>query len=97
MRKYRILRGLRQLTRRIGKNITDIRVDGAELESDGSRALRDQTICGTWKTLKQVGVVDRNKLQVISTWPLPGAGVNTPLRWMRCIIDFSLELASLQR
>jgi DNA-binding beta-propeller fold protein YncE len=31
------------------------------------------------KTLKQVGIIDRNKRQVISTWPIPGAGVNTPL------------------
>jgi DNA-binding beta-propeller fold protein YncE len=31
------------------------------------------------KTLKQVGIIDRNKLQVISTWPIPEAGVNTPL------------------
>jgi DNA-binding beta-propeller fold protein YncE len=60
------------------KNITDIRVDGAELEAmavehSGTRLFVNM------KTLKQVGVVDRNKLQVISTWPLPGAGVNTPL------------------
>jgi hypothetical protein len=60
------------------KNIGDIRVDGAELEAmavehSGTRLFVNM------KTLKQVGIVDRNKLQVISTWPIPGAGVNTPL------------------
>jgi DNA-binding beta-propeller fold protein YncE len=60
------------------KNIADIRVDGAELEAmavehSGARLFVNM------KTLKQVGIVDRNKLQVISTWPIPGAGVNTPL------------------
>jgi DNA-binding beta-propeller fold protein YncE len=60
------------------KNISDIRVDGAELEAmsvehSGTRLFVNM------KTLKQVGIIDRNKLQVISTWPIPGAGVNTPL------------------
>ena len=60
------------------KNIGDIRVDGAELEAmavehSGTRLFVNM------KTLKQVGIIDRNKLQVISTWPIPGAGVNTPL------------------
>ena len=32
------------------------------------------------KTLKQVGTIDRNKRQVISTWPIPGAGINTERR-----------------
>jgi DNA-binding beta-propeller fold protein YncE len=60
------------------KNIGDIRVAGAELEAmavehSGARLFVNM------KTLKQVGIIDRNKLQVISTWPIPGAGVNTPL------------------
>jgi len=60
------------------KNIGDIRVDGAELEAmavehSGTRLYVNM------KTLKQVGIIDRNKRQVISTWPIPGAGVNTPL------------------
>src|ERR1700736_4114632 len=60
------------------KNIGDIRVDGAELEAmavehSGTRLFVNM------KTLKQVGIIDRNKLQVISTWPIPGAGVNTPM------------------
>ncbi len=32
------------------------------------------------KTLKQLGTIDRNKRQVISTWPIPGAGVNAERR-----------------
>jgi DNA-binding beta-propeller fold protein YncE len=60
------------------KNIGDIRVNGAELEAmavehSGTRLFVNM------KTLKQVGIIDRNKLQVISTWPIPEAGVNTPL------------------
>jgi DNA-binding beta-propeller fold protein YncE len=60
------------------KNIGDIRVNGAELEAmaverSGTRLFVNM------KTLKQVGIVDRNKLQVVSTWPIPEAGVNTPL------------------
>jgi DNA-binding beta-propeller fold protein YncE len=31
------------------------------------------------KTLKQVGIIDRNKRKVVATWPLPEAGVNTPM------------------
>src|SRR6202047_1876041 len=60
------------------KNIGDIRVNGAELEAmavehSGTRLFVNM------KTLKQVGIIDRNKLQVISTWPIPEAGVNTPM------------------
>jgi len=60
------------------KNIADIRVDGAELEAMAVEH-SGTTLFVNMKTLKQVGVVDRKKLQVISTWPLPGAGINTPL------------------
>src|SRR5712671_7867688 len=60
------------------ENLGDIRVEGAELEAmaverSGTRLFVNM------KTLKQVGIVDRNKLQVVSTWPIPEAGVNTPL------------------
>jgi DNA-binding beta-propeller fold protein YncE len=60
------------------KNIGNIRVGGGELESmavehSGTRLFVNM------KSLKQVGIIDRNKRQVISTWPIPGAGVNTPM------------------
>src|SRR5258708_3342199 len=60
------------------KNIGDIRVNGAELEAMAVEH-SGTTLFVNMKTLKQVGIIDRNKRQVISTWPIPEAGVNTPL------------------
>ncbi|MGH9357193.1 MAG: YncE family protein [Terriglobia bacterium] len=60
------------------KDLGDIKVDGAELESmaverSGARLFVNM------KTLKEVGIIDRNTMRVVSTWPIPGAGVNTPM------------------
>jgi DNA-binding beta-propeller fold protein YncE len=60
------------------KNIGDIHVGGGELEAmaverSGARLFVNM------KTLKQVGIIDRDKRQVVLTWPIPGAGVNTPM------------------
>jgi len=60
------------------RNLGDIRVAGAELEAmaverSGTRLFVNM------KTLKQVGIIDRNKRQLVATWPIPGAGVNTPM------------------
>jgi DNA-binding beta-propeller fold protein YncE len=60
------------------QDVADIRVDGAELEAmaverSGTRLFVNM------KTLKQVGIIDRNTQKVVSTWPIPGAGVNTPI------------------
>src|ERR1700680_2600403 len=60
------------------KNIGNIRFGGGGCESmavehSGTRLFVNM------KSLKQVGIIDRNKRQVISTWPIPGAGVNTPM------------------
>src|SRR5882762_11030446 len=61
------------------KNIGDIRVDGAELEAMAVEHSGTRLFVNV-KTLKQVGIIDRNKRQVISTWPIPGAGVNAERR-----------------
>src|SRR5258708_8726783 len=60
------------------EKLGDIRVEGAELEAmaverSGTRLFVNM------KTLKQVGIIDRNKRKVVATWPLPDAGVNTPM------------------
>jgi DNA-binding beta-propeller fold protein YncE len=60
------------------ENLGDIRVEGAELEAmaverSGTRLFVNM------KTLKQVGIIDRNKRKVVATWPIPEAGVNTPM------------------
>lgn len=60
------------------QDIADIKVGGAELEAmaverSGTRLFVNM------KTLKQVGIIDRSTEKVVSTWPLPSAGVNTPM------------------
>ncbi len=60
------------------QDLGDIRVEGAELEAmaverSGTRLFVNM------KTFKKIGIIDRNKRQVVATWPIPGAGVNTPM------------------
>src|SRR5258708_19987652 len=60
------------------EKLGDIRLEGEELEEmaverSGTRLFVNM------KTLKQIGIIDRNKRKVVATWPLPEAGVNTPM------------------
>jgi WD40 repeat protein len=78
------------------QNLGDIRVDGAELEAMAVERSSNRLFVNM-KTLKQIGIIDRNKRQVVATWPIPDAGVNTPMTLDETIIASLSEPANLQK
>jgi hypothetical protein len=61
-----------------GKKLADIKVPGPELEAMAVEP-SSRRLYVNIKTYNQVGIIDREKRELVSTWPITGGGVPTPM------------------
>jgi DNA-binding beta-propeller fold protein YncE len=61
-----------------GGHVGDIRVESPELEAMAVERSGKRLFVNI-KTHNQIGIIDPEKQQVVSTWPIPEAGVPTPM------------------
>jgi DNA-binding beta-propeller fold protein YncE len=61
-----------------GKHVGDIRVESPELEAMAVERSGKRLFVNV-KTHNQIGIIDLEKQQVVSTWPIPEAEVPTPM------------------
>lgn len=60
------------------RKLADIKVPGPELEAMAVEP-SSRRLYVNIKTYNQVGIIDRDKRELISTWPITGGGVPTPM------------------